>query len=310
MTEQFEAELSALRARAGSLSSRLAAAEAAFGDAKAKLQRHHLEADLDADDKTRAKLEATVAACAVARDGFVDALAEVQAKLAQAEQKLAAERDAVERKAASDKLARDLDAVQRALPEYLAAGRGLACALETIHHNFEAAQIATFIHNGQAQIEIAAAFVVQELRNTVGAIRDGAAPIPAANHGAALNSTPQPAPPTTTVFMLRSAKYHDHDGRKRFAGQWEDATMPVATAQHALRLGVAVAVTYPRRAQLRGARGGDFNPQASDVVDLDTEEKPTRAPQIEPDPVLHEAGFVALDRTAETRTIEIEVPGA
>jgi hypothetical protein len=36
-------------------------------------------------------------------------------------------------------------------------------------------------------------------------------------------------------FMLCSAHCRDHDGRKRFAGQWEDAIMPVATAQCALR---------------------------------------------------------------------------
>ncbi len=36
--------------------------------------------------------------------------------------------------------------------------------------------------------------------------------------------------------------------------------MPVTTAQRALRHGMAVTVADPRRAQLRGSRGGDFNP--------------------------------------------------
>ncbi|MEJ6915053.1 hypothetical protein, partial [Bradyrhizobium diazoefficiens] len=84
-------------------------AAAAHSDAKAKLQRHHLDADLDADDKARAKLETAVAACAVTRDGYANALVEVQAKITDAEQKLAAERATVERKAASEKLASDLD---------------------------------------------------------------------------------------------------------------------------------------------------------------------------------------------------------
>jgi hypothetical protein len=83
--EKLEAELTSLRARAESLSSRHAAADAAFVDAKSKLQRHHLEADLYADDKARAKLEAAVAACTLTRDGFSDALAEVRAKIADAE---------------------------------------------------------------------------------------------------------------------------------------------------------------------------------------------------------------------------------
>lgn len=120
--EKLEAELGTLRARAETLKSRHAAADAAFVDAKSKLQRHHLEENLDADDKARARLEAAIAAGALTRDGYADALAEVQTKIAEAEQKLAAERSAVERKAASETLARDLDAIEQALPDYLAAG--------------------------------------------------------------------------------------------------------------------------------------------------------------------------------------------
>src|SRR5437899_1069848 len=92
MTEQLEAELAALRARAETLNSRHAAAEVAFSDAKAKLQRHHLEAGLDTDDRTRARLEAAVAACTLTRDGYADALAEVQTKIADVLRKVAAER--------------------------------------------------------------------------------------------------------------------------------------------------------------------------------------------------------------------------
>jgi hypothetical protein len=82
----------------------------------------------------------------------------------------------------------------------------------------------------------------------------------------------------------------------------------VVTAQRALDKGIAVAVTDPCRARLRGARGGDFNPNAPDVVDLDAVEEPTGAPHIEPDPVLRAANFTVIDRRAEARTIQIEVP--
>ncbi len=91
---------------------------------------------------------------------------------------------------------------------------------------------------------------------------------------------PEPSLPTMTIFMLRSAKYRDHDGRKQFAGQYEDAMMPVSTARRALRHGVAVSVADPRRAQLRGSRGGDFNPSAPDVVDLDAIEQAKGKPYI------------------------------
>jgi hypothetical protein len=308
MTEQLEAELAALRARADTLSSRHAVADAAFFDAKSMLQRHHLEADLNAEDKARTKLEAAVAASALTRDGYADALAEVHTKIADAEEALAAERSAVERKAASEKLARDLDAVEQVLPDYLAAGQRFADALEKIHFHFESGAMARFVGNTATQVEVAAGFALAELRAMVGAIHDGAAPIPAAKPDATFTPTPEPVPKTMTVFMLGSAHYRDHDGRKRFAGQWEDATMPAATAQRALDKGIAVAVTDPRRAQLRGARGGDFNSNALDVVNLFAVETPKDVPHVKSDPALREANFIVLDRSAEARTIQIEVP--
>ncbi|WBL77254.1 hypothetical protein I3J27_30145 [Bradyrhizobium xenonodulans] len=94
---KLEAELASLRSRAETLKSRKAAADAAFSYAKSKLQAHHLEGDLDADDKVRAKLEAALATSAFTRDGFADALVQVQTNIAELEQKLASERFAAER---------------------------------------------------------------------------------------------------------------------------------------------------------------------------------------------------------------------
>lgn len=302
--EKLEAELALLRSRAAALNSRHSAAEAAYDDAKVKLQRHHLEADLNGDDKSRAKFEAAVAANAVTREGYADAFAEVQTKIADAEQKLAAERAAAERKSASEQLARDLDVVERALPDYLAVGKRFADALETLHFHHESGAMARFIGNTATQVEVAAGFALVELRGMVDAIHNGVVSIPAAMPVSASVPMPEPSPPTQTVFMLKSVKYRDHDGRSRFIGQFEDADMPVATAQRALRLRVAVPVTDPRRAQLRGSRGGDFDPRARDVVDLDAVEE-HKAVLI--DPVLRAANFTALP-TAEPRTILIDVP--
>src|ERR1700682_2401871 len=96
--EKLQSELASMRARAETLSNRYGAADAAFVDAKAKLQRHHLEADLDADEKTTARREAAVAAAALKRDGLADVLGEVRKMIAAAEASIADERAAVERK--------------------------------------------------------------------------------------------------------------------------------------------------------------------------------------------------------------------
>jgi hypothetical protein len=305
MTEKLEADLGSLRARAETLGSRHTAADAAFLDAKSKLQRHLLEADLDADEKAGVKLEAALAVCAQKRDGLADALAEVRRMITDAEQKLADEQSAVERKAASEKLTRDLDEVERVLPDYLEAARRLAGALEAIHFHYEANEMARFVGNTTAQVEVAAGFTLAELRAMAASILDGAAPIPSPKPQPVAIIEPAP-PPTMTVFMLRSAKYRDHHGRKQFAGQYADATMPVPTAQRALRHGVAVSVADPRRAQLRGSRGGDFDPSASDVVDLDAIEQSKGVPYFGPvdDPGLRDAKFTVIDR-GPARTLKV-----
>ena len=308
MIEKLEADLAALRARAESLSGRHTAADAAFLGAKSNLQRYHLEADLDADDRARAKLEAAVAACAVTRDGYADAFGEVQAKIADTEQKITTERALVQRKAASEKLARDLDEVERVLPDYLGAARRLVGAVEAIHFHYEANEMARFVGNTTTQVEVAAGFAVAELRAMAGSILMGAAPIPSPKPKPEPVAVIEPPPPTMQVFMLRSAKYRDDDGRTRFAGQFEDAMMPVSTAQRALRHGVAVSLADPRRAQLRGSRGGDFNPSATDVVDLDAVEQAKGVPYIGSvdDPVLAAANFQPLDRGPE-RVLKVRV---
>jgi len=222
--EKLETELASRRARAETLSNRHAAADAAFLDAKQRLQRHHLEADdLDADDKARAKLEAAVAASALTRDGYADALSEVQTLIADSEQKIATERAAVQRKAASEELARDLDQIERALPDYLEAARRLADALESMHYShYESTEMAAFIRNGQAQVEVAAAFALQELRGTVIAIRDGAAPIPprkSARNGRASRCRPasfrRSHTPGTAIHTARRARARAAPSRSR-----------------------------------------------------------------------------------------------
>jgi hypothetical protein len=83
--------------------------------------------------------------------------------------------------------------------------------------------------------------------------------------------------------------------------------MPVPAAQKAMRLGLAVTTADPRRVTPRGVRGGDFTPNAPDVVDLDAVEGPKAVSYIGADPLLREANFTEIDRSGEARTIQIDV---
>lgn len=306
--EKLEHELAALRARAAALNSRYKAAEQSLVDAEAKLQTHLLEADLDADEKVRVKLEATAAACALSRDNLAKALAAQSAKIGEVEDQLAAEHALVVRVKAADALSQHLDRIEKALPAYLTAARQLSEAVEPVaHFHFETNQLGTVARNWAAQVDVAGALALQELRQMAAQIKSGAMPIPPAKpeHIPAATAV---TPPTMTVFMIRSARFRDHEGHVRFAGQYEDAIMPVATAQKAMRLGHAVTTADPRRAMLRGARGSDYRPDGPDVVDLDAVEGSPGTARGGIDPVLQRAGFVEIDRSAEARTITIEVP--
>jgi hypothetical protein len=216
--ERLETELAALRARAKTLGSRHTAADAALVDAKAKLQAHLLEADLDGDEKARTKLEAAVAACVLTRDGLADALAEVQTRIAGAEKAIEAERAAVQRNAAADMLSRELDEIEKAIPGYLAASRRFADAIEAVGHwHFDCNQMGVFARNTQAQIEVAAAVAVEELRRMVNAIRDGGAQVPPRKPEPTLIA-PLSAVADPAVVQEPPTSYHPLKGGPTFKG--------------------------------------------------------------------------------------------
>jgi hypothetical protein len=166
-------------------------------------------------------------------------------------------------------------------------------AIGRIRH-FETNQMAEFIQNVAAQVEVACNISLVELKAMPDMIRKGNAPIPREEVAAPGSDTEAAVTPTIMVFMLKSARYRDHEGRQKFLGQWEDAITPIATAQKAIRLGIAVPTSDPRRAALRGSRGGDFRADAPDVVDIDAAVENSGVPYHGPDKsdVIAQANFI------------------
>jgi hypothetical protein len=300
--------LTELRSRATALADKRTAAELALTEAMATRQQHMLEGDL-ADDRSAEKLQAAVDNCSSKLAGLNSALDALQAQIADTEQKIIAERNAIERTAAADKLSQQVDAIEATLPEFMRASSALNDALSAIGYwHFESGQMSSFILNATAQIELASGFSLAELRATVDRIKTGDAPIPREPDREPVAVVEPPR--TMTVWLLRSAKFRDHTGTVRHARQYDDVELPLKTAQRALRLGVAALVTDPRRRQMKGARGGDpVNPNAPDIVDLDAVDE-AKVPDIrtESNPVLAAANFRVIDRSAEARTLEITVP--
>lgn len=269
-----------------------------------------LLAEGNIDDERLAKLQAAVSEASSLLEGIDDAIGVLTRRKSEAEGQLAVERERTERARASDDINTAIDRIEAHVEPTLAAMRELASVLSELDHlSFESGQLGRYLSGAAGEAEIAIAFVLPEVRRLAQAVKDGSAAIPRRPQDLEPVAAVESPPPTQPVFMLRSAKYRDHDGRTRFAGQFEDATMPVPTAQRALRCGAAVPVSDPRRARLRGARGGDFNFSAPDVVDLDAVDEAT-VPGIVTDsnPALAAVNFRVVDRSSEARTLQIAAP--
>jgi hypothetical protein len=293
--QKIETTIASLVKRADQLTAKRAKAQEALEKATSARQQALLAGDLD-DQRALDKLQAAVDTAGSALTGIDDALAILAQHKAETDAQLIAERDRIERAAAADKLDSQIAAIEAALPGYLEQSRVLADTLSEIgHFHFESDQMASFVQNAMGQIEIAANFTLAELKSMPGAIRQGRQAIPP-NKPPSVPVVAEPASPTMTVFMIKSARYRDDDGRTRFAGQFEDVIMPVTTAQKAMRLGLAVSTADPRRATHRGVRNGQFVPDGLDVVDIDAAEEHSEVSYIGPDPVLRAANFQQVDR--------------
>ncbi|QIG96783.1 hypothetical protein [Bradyrhizobium sp. 6(2017)] len=225
---QLEIVIAPFAKRGEQLAIKRVAAQAAADKAIKARQHALLSADLD-DQRALDRVQSAAATASLDLAAIDDAIAVLAQQKAEAERQFAAERDRIERAAAAEKLTNQVDAIKAALPGYLEHSRVLADALSEISPwHFESDQIANFVQNTTAQVEVAANFAVAELAAMPEAVREGRQAIP---------GEPGPVP-----------------------------------------------VIEPS--------------------------EPAIAAQIEPDPVLRAAGFTVIDRSAEARSIEIEVPRA
>jgi hypothetical protein len=285
--EKLEAVLTALRKRAKLLTGRRGTAKAALDDALIQRQRHLLEGDVN-DEKVSRRLQSMVDSCTSTLTGIDDALAALQAQTNDAEEALNAERLSVERKVAAEQIAANVATVERQIGPWLAASREIAAAFAKLDHVFEAGQIGSFITNAAGEVEIAAAVTLAELRNLPKAVADGSAPIPHRPEPGA----PEPEPERLEqVFALHAVSW-TYDGQQRRMGKWNDVELPREIAERALRLGICVPLSDPRRKQLVGQSPG--HPEPHWCQDLD-HEPDVSEPATVIGPITHTA-FTPVDR--------------
>lgn len=177
--QKIQGELAALNARNELLIGKRSAAQSTLDLAVEARQNMLLNGDIE-DHKAALALQAKVDSATSALAGFDTAITAQGALIADAEAKLAAERQDADRKAASNLLAAQVAVVDQLLDPWVKASRDLATALDAIHWRFESVQMGAFIRNAAGEVENAAAMTAGDLHHSIRAIRDGGQAIPAA----------------------------------------------------------------------------------------------------------------------------------
>jgi small-conductance mechanosensitive channel len=240
-----------LRDRQARLTSQRDAAKAALEKAKAARQFHLLEGDV-ADTKTAAALQAKVSAAESELAGLDEALTEQARRVADAERQLADEQTKAARKAASEVLEREVEAIEKMTASWLITTRQLSTALAKYEtFRFEAGSISKYLANASNEVEFALSVTIPDLRGGVIAVLEGREAPPSQPAPILKIAAPAP-PPTKTVFVTRAVKWTSSDGKLHLVQRFTDTALPPELAAHALKVGAAVELNNLLRRQNLG----------------------------------------------------------
>jgi hypothetical protein len=299
--EKLEAVLAALRKRAALLADKKISGQAALDAATGARQAMLLDGDLE-DQKLAAKLQSAVDAAQNSLLGIIDAVAALNNSITDAERQVNAERLSAARKTAAEQIAANVAAAERLIGPWLAASREIAAVFRKLDHtSFEAGKIGGFIANTASEVEVAVAVVLPELRSLVKAVANGDSPIPPAAEVVVPAAAP-PKPVTVRLFALKAVTWIDTEGRQRRIGKYNDIDLPERAAAFALKKGLCVELTDPRRKELHGLSPGHPEPHWCTDLDNGATVADTIAPATELEPIKHSAfeqpppGFQPLDR--------------
>jgi hypothetical protein len=287
--QKFESVVATLKTRGALLSTKRVTAQAAFDSAITARQEMLISGDID-DQKLALKLQSAVDSAASTLGGIDDAISALRVQIESAEQQLAAERQRVERLAASEQIASDVAAVERQIEPWLRTTRDLAASMAALDHVFEVGQIGHYLSNGASEVEVAVAVTLPQLHALVTAVANGDAPIPHRPEPV-VPVAEVPAAPTQIVFCLRSVKWRDENGVQCVAGKFTDAYLPPETVVRALRSGACVEISDPLRKQHHG--WSTEHPRANLAFDLDADPAMQASTPVAPE--LHST-FQPVDR--------------
>jgi hypothetical protein len=271
----LETELAGLHTRRDLLTKQLATTEARLDEALASRRARLLEGDdLDAPHESP-----VIERLRDERSAVTDALAAIDAKLVDAQRRLAAEQDSCRREAAAKELTAAVDQLDRVAADLAAAIAKIPGVLDDVLNRMPLPHVIL-----KANVESFAASVVEALRAEAGEARRY---ITRLVEGDAALVTPRPdvrtaAPPPIVerreVFLLAPSRWTEPNGEVLTGGPHATCSPPAAIAARALELGHALEPLSEHALVLRQCASPNyacFSPQ--DCVDL-TEPKSTKSP--------------------------------
>jgi hypothetical protein len=281
--QKFEAELAALTARADQLGAKRASAQKDLDRALAAREEHLLVGNLD-DDKVGAKLQAAVDTGLSTLAGLDLAIQKQAAFIAEAERKLAVEKDIADRKAVAETMTAQILAVTESLAPWLEFSRKFAANFEAMSYwRPEAGQVSAYLRNAASEIENCMALTGNDLLRAAAGVRDGHGPIPRAPAAPApqVKAVPQ-APTTRTVFAFKHLVWTDTEHIVHRHPRGNACVLPIPLADKAVAAGHACEISDPRRKQMSGVFGAVM-PALEQCVSLDgTPTVPTTKQPIDP----------------------------
>jgi hypothetical protein len=251
----IEAELADLKARHATLTEKLTAATAAVERTADDRRKFLIEGDL-VDDTLRTEINVRLVAAQSAELCLQDALRQLGAKIGDAEQRLAAERDRVAREAEAKAINVDADTLATAIAAFDQAGKAMVAALGPL-----AARLPGVDPNFVPRLSSVTGDLGTAASELVTVARAHAARVVAA--GAPIISPRPPEPPAPPpvvferreVYALQPLKWREPDGSTRCVSAFGPCSPPVALAELAVARNWADLPTSERVAKLRPVFG-------------------------------------------------------
>jgi hypothetical protein len=312
VTEKLESDLAGMRKRVEALALKRADAKSSFDVAVSERQRHLLEGDLS-DEKAGERLQRAVDASASRLNGYDSALLALQAQVDDAEARLRAEVESVERDRTASEIETVIDEIKSRIAPWLENTRDMVARLAAVDHiSVEVSQCSGYLSRVAGEIELALAVALPSLSAHATMIRSGdmrtprfPKPEPEVLEMQANVPTPTSVgEPTEQVWATKPLKWRGLDGQQVFVSRWDDTMLPTRLLARAQSRQAVAPLDDPRRRDHKGLLSGITTTPPSAYVDLDASGlAPASVTGLPP-------GFEPLPGLARPRTLSVAVTPA